>query len=43
MRRLVDKSLLTVASVLYDAVYVPAGNNSVATIADDPDAIHFSQ
>lgn len=38
---LVDKSLLTVASVLYDAVYVPAGTNSMATIADDPDAIHF--
>lgn len=37
----VDKSLLTVASVLYDAVYVPAGTNSVATLADDADAIHF--
>ncbi len=36
-----DKSLLTVASVLYDAVYVPGGTNSVATIADNPDAIHF--
>jgi catalase len=38
---LVDKSLLTVASVLYDAVYVPAGTNSVADIAGSPDAIHF--
>jgi catalase len=37
----VDKSLLTVASVLYDAVYVPTGENSVATLAADPDAIHF--
>ncbi|MDF2191220.1 catalase [Paraflavitalea sp. CAU 1676] len=37
----IDKSLLTVASVLYDAVYVPGGVNSVATIAADPDAIHF--
>ncbi|MBO9563866.1 MAG: catalase HPII [Niastella sp.] len=37
----VDKSLLTVASVLYDAVYVPGGDNSVATIADNADAIHF--
>lgn len=38
---MVDKSLLTVASVLYDAVYVPAGDNSAAAIAGDPDAIHF--
>lgn len=38
---MVDKSLLTVASVLYDAVYVPAGENSVASIAASPDAIHF--
>ncbi|WP_276485532.1 catalase HPII [Paraflavitalea pollutisoli] len=37
----VDRSLLTVASVLYDAVYVPGGTNSVATIADEPDAVHF--
>ena len=37
----VDKSLLTVASVLYDAVYVPSGTNSVATIEAEPDAIHF--
>jgi catalase len=37
----VDKSLLTTASVLYDAVYVPGGTNSVATLAADPDAIHF--
>ena len=37
----VDKSLLTTASVLYDAVYVPAGINSIATLEADPDAIHF--
>jgi catalase len=37
----VDKSLLTVASVLYDAVYVPGGTNSVATVAGSPDAVHF--
>lgn len=36
-----DKSLLTAASVLYDAVYVPGGTNSVAFLAADPDAIHF--
>jgi len=37
----VDKSLLTTASVFYDAVYVPGGTNSVGTLAEDPDAIHF--
>jgi len=37
----VHHSLLTAASVLYDAVYVPGGTNSVATIAAEPDAIHF--
>lgn len=37
----IDKSLLTTASVMYDGVYVPAGINSVATIAADPDAVHF--
>ncbi len=37
----VHHSLLTAASVLYDAVYVPGGINSVATIAAEPDAIHF--
>lgn len=37
----VSKSLLTTASVLYDAVYVPGGINSVATLADEPDAVHF--
>lgn len=37
----VDRSLLTTASVLYDAVYVPGGVNSTATLEADPDAIHF--
>ena len=37
----VNKSLLTVASVLYDAVYVPGGTNSVATIEAEADAVHF--
>ena len=35
------KSFLTTASVLYDAVYVPGGINSVATLAAEPDALHF--
>lgn len=37
----VDQSFLTAASVFYDAVYVPGGLNSVATLEADPDAIHF--
>ena len=37
----VDKSFLTTASVLYDAVYVPGGVNSVATVAATADAVHF--
>jgi len=37
----VSKSLLTVASVLYDAVYVPGGAKCVAALAVDPDVIHF--
>jgi catalase len=36
-----DKTLMTVASVLYDAVFVPGGTNSVATLEAEPDAIHF--
>ncbi len=38
---LVDESLLTAASVLYDAVYVPGGTNSVATLEAEANAIHF--
>ena len=37
----VHHSFLTAASVLFDAVYVPGGTNSVATVEADPDAIHF--
>ncbi|RYD58650.1 MAG: catalase [Sphingobacteriales bacterium] len=37
----VDKSFLTVASVFYDAVYVPGGTNSVASLEAEPDAVHF--
>ena len=37
----VDKSLMTTASVFYDAVYVPGGTNSVASLEADADAIHF--
>lgn len=37
----VNRSLLTSASVLYDAVYVPGGTNSVATLEANADAIHF--
>jgi catalase len=37
----VDHSFLTAASVLFDAVYVPGGTNSVATLASEADAVHF--
>ena len=37
----VYKSLLTTASVLYDAVYVPGGVNSTASLEADADAVHF--
>jgi catalase len=37
----VKKSFLTAASVFYDAVYVPAGTNSVATLAKEANAVHF--
>jgi len=37
----VAKSLLTSASVFYDAVYVPGGTNSVAALEAAPDAVHF--
>jgi catalase len=36
-----DKSLLTVASVMYDAVYVPGGQQSVAALSASGDAVHF--
>ncbi|GEP98807.1 catalase [Chitinophaga cymbidii] len=37
----VDKSFLTAASVLYDAVYVPGGAGSVQTLSANADAVHF--
>ena len=35
------KSFLTAASVLYDAVYVAGGTNSIATLEAEADAVHF--
>ncbi|MEA5570253.1 catalase [Calothrix sp. UHCC 0171] len=37
----VDGTLLTTASVLFDAVYIPGGEKSVASLKSDDDAIHF--
>ena len=37
----VDKTLLTVDSVLYDAVYVPGGEESIAALELQIDAQHF--
>lgn len=37
----IDYSLLTTSSVLFDAVYVPGGEESVAALTADADAIHF--
>ncbi|MCE6992665.1 catalase [Dyadobacter sp. CY323] len=37
----VQHSFLTAASVFYDAVYVPGGTNSAATIEAEADAVHF--
>ncbi|KAF1855728.1 hypothetical protein Lal_00001570 [Lupinus albus] len=37
----VDESLLGAASVLFDAVYIPGGINSVAALEADADAVHF--
>jgi len=37
----VDQSFLCAASVFFDAVYVPGGTNSVATLEADADAVHF--
>jgi catalase len=36
-----DFSLLTTASVLFDAVYIPGGTASIQTLAGDADACHF--
>ena len=37
----VDKTFLTAASVMYDAVYVPGGKQSVEMLKTQGDAIHF--
>lgn len=36
-----DHSFLTAASVLFDAVYVPGGTNSIASLEAEPNAVHF--
>jgi catalase len=37
----VDKNLRTVSSVLYDAVYIPGGKESIDAVANEADAIYF--
>jgi len=37
----VQDSFLTASSVMFDAVFVPSGINSVATLSATPEAIHF--
>ena len=37
----VDKSLLNAASVLFAAVYIPGGAESIKALIAEPDAIHF--
>lgn len=37
----VDHSLATTGSVLFDAVYIPGGTRSVATLGREADALHF--
>ncbi len=37
----VDKTFLTTASVLFDAVFIPGGQQSVAALKEEMDAIHF--
>lgn len=37
----VDGSFLSDASVLYDAVYIPDGKNSITTLIYEPNSIHF--
>jgi catalase len=36
-----DKTFFNAASVLFDAVYIPGGSQSVAALREEPDAIHF--
>lgn len=37
----VDQSFLTAASVLYDAVYVPGGKDSILALGMEANAVHF--
>jgi catalase len=37
----IDKTFLTAASVMFDAVYIPGGKQSVESLTDEGDAIHF--
>lgn len=37
----IKHSLLTAASVLFDAVYIPGGKQSIELLMNEPDAIHF--
>ena len=37
----VDKNFMTVSSVLYDAVFVPGGKESVTILRNEPDAVYF--
>ena len=37
----VDKSLMTVSSVLYDAVYIPGGSKSVSALMQKTEAVEF--
>jgi catalase len=37
----VDKSFITTASVLFDAVYIADGAKSAALLQEEPDAVHF--
>jgi catalase len=36
-----DFSLLTTASVLFDAVYIPGGEKSISNLSENADAYHF--
>jgi catalase len=36
-----DRTFFNAASVLFDAVYIPGGAQSVAALREEPDAIHF--
>lgn len=37
----VDKSYITTASIMFDAVFVPGGKENVATLMKQGDAVHF--